>query len=132
MAVHEHHAGEAVGRPSELDDHGGQGLGADRERARERGVLAGGAVGEGRRDHHVGTGPGQRRGQGTGDAGVGVEGEVRPVLLEAAEGYDEQLLPVGTDLGPRPGRELGGVHPPIVAPAAGPMAGATPRSSING
>ena len=86
VRVDEHHAGEgAAGGAHELDEQVGQDLVADEERAGEVGVLAAGPVGHGGRHGDARAARRQPGRDGDGDAGVGVEGEVRPVLLERAQ-----------------------------------------------
>ena len=60
------------------------------------GVLAAGAVGEGRSHRRAGPASGQPAGDGDRDPGVGVEREVRTVLLTAAERDGEQRAAAAT------------------------------------
>ena len=100
MPVDEDDAGEVVGRSHELDEDLLERVQADRERAGEASVLAAGPVRERGGHQHVATPTGQLGGQGHGDGGVGVQGQVRPVLLAAPEGDGEQRAHRG-DVGPR-------------------------------
>ncbi len=92
VAVHEHHAGEMIGRPAELDEHHLERGMADRQRAGKVGVLPARSVGDRRGHDDVVDGGGEPLGQGLGDAGVGVERQVRTVLFARADGNDEQWL----------------------------------------
>ena len=136
VAVHEHHAGEGVGRAAQLHQHGGEGLGADREGAREPGVLTRGAVGDGRGDHDVGSGGGEGGDEGHRDAGVGVEraGGGR-AARRCREGRRAPRAAVG-HLRPRRSPEGTG-HPPMVPRPHHPLAqyvasGVTNRTAARG
>ena len=100
MPVDEDDAREVVGRSHQLDEDVLDRGEADRERAREAHVLAAGTVREGWGHQDVVTATGQLGGDGHGDGRVGVQGQVRPVLLAAPEGDGEQRAHRG-DVGPR-------------------------------
>ena len=83
VGVDEHHARKGVaGGTHELDEQVGQDPMADEQRAGEVGVLAARTVGHGGRHGDALTARRQPRGNGASDAGVGVERQVGPVLLE--------------------------------------------------
>ena len=118
VRVDEHHAGEgAAGGAHQLDEQVRQDLVADEERAGEAGVLAAGPVGHGGRHGDARAARRQPGGHGDGDAGVGVEGEVRPVLLERAQRDRQQRARPGRlHLGPGGAGELHGLR---CGPASG-------------
>ena len=135
VGVDEDHAGEgAAGGAHELDEELGQDRVADEERAREVGVLAAGPVGHGGRHGDAAPARRQSRRHGAGDAGVGVEGEVRPVLLERAQ-RDRQhcARPGRLHLGPGGAGEL---HALRCGPASGsgrawaPASGSRPGATL--
>ena len=86
-------------RAAQFDDDRLERRRADRQRARERLVLARGADRDRWTDDRVGTSSDQPLAQLRGDAEVGVERQVRSVLLAAADRHDQQLRIAG--LGPR-------------------------------
>ena len=79
---------QRAGRPAQLDQQQPQRLVPDRHRAREALVLARGAVGDGWGDEQ---GTGRRTGgDRRGDPGVGVERQVRTVLLDGADRHEQR------------------------------------------
>ena len=122
VAVHEHDAGE-VRRPSGPSSTSTalERVEPDRQRAGEPGVLAAGAVGE-RPAPRTTSGRAAARplGQGHGDAGVGVERQVGPVLLaRLPRGTATSNGPCAAHLGPGAGRR--------VSPSELPLAGCHDR-----
>ena len=118
MGVDEDHAGKgSAGGAHELDEQVGQDRVADEERAREVGMLPAGPVGHGGRHGDAATARRQSRRDGAGDAGVGVEGQVRPVLLERAQrDRQHRARPGRLHLGPGGAGELHGLR---CGPASG-------------
>ena len=125
VAVHEHDAvGPGARRPPELDEQGGERRRADRDRAREVLVLAARAVRDRRRDDGVDADRREPRGEGVADDGrhdgVGVERQVRPVLLGRAERHEHERSPAPrATAGPRDARAPRPVMPsPQTLPSA--------------
>jgi hypothetical protein len=91
VPVDQQHGGPVqAGVPPQLDQAGGQGLLADGQRAGEGRMLTAGADGEGRGQRHAGTARTGPPGQRHGDPGVGVQRQVRAVLLQRAGRYHQQ------------------------------------------
>ena len=91
VGVHQQDAAEGgAGAADELDEERRQGLVPDEQSARECGVLAAGPVGDRRCDDDARPAGRQPGGEGVGDPGVGIEREMRPVLLERTQGQRQQ------------------------------------------
>jgi hypothetical protein len=95
-----------AGVPAQLDQARGQRLGADGQRAGEGRVLAARADWQRGRQRHAGPPLARTPGHGYRDPRVGVERQVRAVLLQGADRHHEQLPQVLLDRRPLRVRQL--------------------------
>ena len=102
MRADHHDAGKVgTGGAHQLGQEIGQHIVAHDERAGKPGVFAARTEGERRRHGDIGSSLGQAGGDGPGDAGIGVEREMRPVLLERPQRqHQDTASPGGLHLGP--------------------------------
>jgi hypothetical protein len=91
VAVDEEHRRPVEGRvPTQLDQQSRQSDTADRQGAGEIGVLAAGPDRDRRRERHPGAPRARPDRDGGGDPGIGVERQMRPMLLKRPDRHHQQ------------------------------------------